>query len=209
MNSTKQPSLADLTNRAMIARTDLKDYQEFAGDVEPHDVVPGIRVDARAAWIDAQLATQLLGSGSEIATQPADWAAFVGTCPPRLGIPLATGQFPQRLRDVSGLFAAKLVEAISPAEAAFQTGTINSDASQINQRAAALWLNGKREDALAMWETLPVGPVASFNVGMALLMLGRSKSAVPHLASAVDALPEASSWKHLASLYLSVARVRG
>ena len=208
MNATKQPTLAELTSRAMIARTDLTNSQDFTGDVEPHDALSEIRVDARIAWADAQLASQLLGGTSELAAQPSDWAAFVGTSSPRLGIPLAKGQFPQRLRDVSGLFAAQLVEVTTSNEPKPAISKNGSAPAEINERAAALWLNDQREDALALWQTLPAGPVASFNVGMALLMLGLSKSAVPHLASAAESLPENSGWQQLAALYLSVARVR-
>jgi hypothetical protein len=56
---------------------------------------------------------------------------------------------------------------------------------------------------------MPVSPVASFNIGMAQLMLGRTQAAQAHLREAVAALPPASAWSHLASLYLTVARLRG
>ncbi len=203
MNSPKQPTLAELTSRAMTARAARPDSDEIAGDVEPHEVLSGIRVDPQAAWADSQLAGQLLGTATATPTQPSDWASFVGSCSPRLGIPLAAGQFPQRLRDVSGLFAAKLVETGSPT-----TDAAAIDDGDLNQQAATLWLAGRCEAALAMWQTLPAGPVVSFNIGMALLMLGRANSAVPHLASAVESLPETSGWQHLAALYLTVARVR-
>ncbi len=202
MNTPKQPTLAELTSRAMTARATRPVSDEIAGDVEPHEVLSGIRVDSQAAWADSQLAGQLLGTATEIPTQPADWATFVGSSSPRLGIPLAVGQFPQRLRDVSGLFAAKLVETGSPS---IEATAVEGD---LNQQAANLWLAGRSDAALAMWQNLPAGPVASFNIGMALLMLGRTKSAVPHLASAAESLPETSGWQHLAALYLTVARLR-
>lgn len=103
---------------------------------------------------------------------------------------------------MSGLFAAKLVETGSPS---IEATAVEDD---LNQQAANLWLAGRSDAALAIWQTLPAGPVASFNIGMALLMLGRTKSAVPHLASAAESLPETSGWQHLAALYLTVARLR-
>lgn len=202
MNTPKQPTLAELTSRAMTARATRPVFDESAGDVEPHEVLSGIRVDPQAAWADSQLAGQLLGSATATPTQPSDWASFVGSCSPRLGIPLATGQFPQRLRDVAGLFAAKLVETGAP------TTEAAAVAGDLNEQAANLWLAGRSDAALAMWQMLPAGPVASFNMGMALLMLGRTKSAEPHLVSASSSLPETSGWQHLAALYLTVARVR-
>jgi len=233
MNTHNQPTLAELTGRAMAGRAERIDSPEFAGDVEPHEVLSGIRVDARAAWADAQLALQLLGSPIASQSAPADWAAFVDWNSGRLGIPLAAGQFPQRLREVAGLFAAKLEEpaiAIATGFASLKAWTLQNPSltatalnrelggdlpeiagtspAELNERAASLWLAGQRETALRAWQDLPAGPVASFNIGMAQLMLGQAKIAAISLKAAVDTLPDNSGWKHLAALYLSVAQVR-
>ena len=80
--------------------------------------------------------------------------------------------------------------------------------SELNECAADLWCSGDREVALAIWESMPASAVASFNLGMANLMLGRSRAASAPLREAVARLPENSGWHHLAALYLSVAGAR-
>jgi tetratricopeptide (TPR) repeat protein len=78
-----------------------------------------------------------------------------------------------------------------------------------NEVAARLWHQGHVEEALAAWETLPAGPIASFNRGMATLFLDRPGDALPELTQAASELPEKSGWHHLAQLYLALARMRG
>ncbi len=239
MNSTKQPTIADLTSRALAARADRFDSRESAGDVEPHEVVAGIRVDAVAAWADAQLPLKLLGFPISVKTPPPEWPAFAELATERLDIPMAAGHFPQRLREVACLFVADLAQPpkakptgfatlkswITHAKASGELGTdllarglgrelgetspspSGDSPTERNESAANLWAAGQREAALSTWQAMPASPVASFNVGMALLMLGRAERAVAPLQSAAATLPEASGWQHLASLYLAVARV--
>ena len=240
MNSPKQPSLAELTSRALIARSNQVHSDELAGDVEPHEILATIRVDAQAAWIDSQLALQLLGSTVSLKTPPTDWATFVDTSTGRLGIPMAAGQFPQRLREVAGLFAENLVESTKSKPSGI-TGLKNwvgrtqisknlseqllaggighelgeavlpisgNSAAETNEQSARLWIDGQRETALKVWQTLPDSPVASFNVGMACLMLNRAPMAIVHLQAAVATLPADSGWQQLAALYLAVALIR-
>ena len=203
-----QPTIAELTNRAIANRN--RDLSADAGDVEPHEVLSGIRIDAQAAWTDAQLAPRLFDA-TPVEKSPPDWSAVVDQTPGRLGIPFASGQFPQMLRDIAGLFAHRLVEkasATSARESHGQQTPLDDAAVSVNERAAALWLDDHREEALAVWQTLPAGPVANFNLGMANLMLGFSKRAIPYLEASVESLPETTGWHHLAALYLSVAHVR-
>ena len=240
MNSLKQPSLAELTNRALVARSNQVHSDNVAGDVEPHEILAAVRIDAQAAWADSQLALQLFGLTVPFKTAPNDWATFLDATTGRLGIPMAAGQFPQRLREVAGLFAKNLVESAKSkpigitglknwvaqtltsknlSEQLLAAGIghelwevvlpISGDSpAEINEQAARLWINGQREAALATWQTLSDGPVASFNIGMALLMLNRASLAIPHLRAAVATLPAHSGWQQLASLYLSVALIR-
>ena len=241
MNPSRQPTLADLTNRSMAARAASTDRTDDGGEVEPHEVLAGIRVDVRAAWTDAQLPLALLGVSVTETSTPADWSSFVDWNSGRLGIPMAAGHFPQRLRDVAGLFAADLADA-QPAKtggfaslltwiARSRNGDVVGTAllasgiarelgnapeanrgttpAEVNESGADLWCRGDREGALAIWESMPTGAVASFNIGMANLMLGRPHAASAPLRDAVARLPENSGWHHLAALYLSVAGVRG
>lgn len=239
MNSPKQPSLAELTSRALVTRSNQIHSDDPSGEVEPHEILATIRVDAQAAWVDSQLALQLLGLSPSLKI-PTDWASFADSNTNRFGIPLAAGQFPQRLREVAGLFAVNLAESTQSKPIGFtglknwvsRTQTSNQLSEQllaggighelgedvlpisghspaeINEQAARQWIDGQREAALATWQTLPHGPVASFNVGMALLMLNRAQMAIPHLKAAVATLPAQSGWQQLASLYLSVALIR-
>ncbi len=202
-----QPTIAELTSLAIASRN--KDLPAASGDVEPHDVLSGIRIDARSAWADAQLALRLFGA-TPVEKCPPDWSTVVDQTPGRLGIPLASGQFPQRLRDIAGLFAARLEEKASAPDReshGLQT-PLDDEPVNINARATSLWLCNRREEAMAVWQTLPAGPVANFNLGMANLMLGSPKRAIPFLQASVESLPETSGWHHLAALYLSVAQIR-
>ena len=113
MNASKQPSLAELTSRTMVARANLVESVNSEADVEPHEVLAGIRVDSQVAWADAQLAPRLLGLPVSLKSPPSEWAAFADWNSGHLGIPMAAGQFPQRLREIAGLFAADLEESKS------------------------------------------------------------------------------------------------
>ncbi len=240
MNPSRQPSLADLTSRSMAARAATVAPSDDSGEVEPHEVLAGIRIDAAAAWVDAQLPLLLLGVTTGAKPAPADWSSFVEWNSGRIGIPMAAGHFPQRLRDVSGLFAADLADAPTSKAAGFaslkawidrnrsgddvgvallaaglarELGDARSmdrgtTPAELNECAADLWCSGDREAALAIWESMPASPVASFNLGMANLMLGHPARAQGHLSRAVAGLSESSAWKHLASLYVTAATIR-
>ena len=240
MNASKQPSLAELTGRTMVARANRVEFVDSAADVEPHEVLAGIRVDSQVAWADAQLAPRLLGLSVSLKSPPSEWAAFADWNPGRLGIPMAAGQFPQRLREIAGLFAANLEEPKSVKPVGFASmkawiaqqrdtsdaGTrslaegisrefadapvsrIGTSAAERNEQAADLWFAGKREAALTVWQSMAENPVVSFNIGMALLMLGRAELATPHLRLAEATLPTTSGWQNLAALYLTVAQIR-
>lgn len=78
-----------------------------------------------------------------------------------------------------------------------------------NEEAALLWHRGEYEKAAALWATLAESVPVRFNRGMAALFLGRSAEAREHLKAAVAGLSETSAWHHLASLYLTLAEMRG
>jgi len=207
MFPSKQPSIAALTARSLAARTVSRVSDDML-EVEPHEALTGIRIDAQAAWIDAQLPLSLLGVAVGAEPAPADWSSFVNRASGRLGIPMAAGHFPQRLRNVAGLFAADLIDApiAQPTGFARQVA-LGSSPAGLNERAADLWCEGQRQDALAIWESMAPSAVKSFNIGMAELMLGRTDSAQLHLAEAIAKLPETSGWSQLAALYLTVAQI--
>lgn len=235
---TTQPSLQDLMVRFLANRSDaaLAAVESGEGEVEPHEVAAGFRVDPRAAWTDAtNNITAATGS------LPPDWATLVSQPAPAFAVPMAAGNFPQRVRDLHPLLtkfepaelrpsgsqhpttglaglrnwiAKNTTQPVLAAGLArligdFDTAEKLLPADAANERAALLWHRGRCEEALAAWTAMPDSPAATFNCGMALLFLGRVAEAKPALAAAVAAIPEESGWNALARLYLSVAEIHG
>jgi len=80
---------------------------------------------------------------------------------------------------------------------------------QANEEAALLWHRGEFDRAADAWAKLPDSVPVLFNRGMAALFLGRHEEAKASLSAAVSNLSEDSAWHHLASLYLTLAQMRG
>jgi hypothetical protein len=78
-----------------------------------------------------------------------------------------------------------------------------------NEEAALLWHRGDHEKAATMWAALPDSVPVQFNRGVAALFLGQPVEARKQLKAAVASLSETSAWHHLASLYLTLAEMRG
>jgi hypothetical protein len=234
MTSTRrQPTIAELTDRLMQARSKSVDTDTPASEVELHEVLTGYRTDPRTAYNDAVLAVKLLGGTVQPALPP-EWAAFVQLESPVVALPMAAGVFPQRVRDLT-VFLDSTPNALRPTSTQAAQGftsvrnwaaknesnwlargvartlgdevaeSTGSDVLARNELAADLWLAGKCEEAVAVWLELPTNPVVSFNRGMGLLFTGRPTEAVAYLKLAADQLPDTSGWSHLARLYLSLA----
>jgi tetratricopeptide (TPR) repeat protein len=77
-----------------------------------------------------------------------------------------------------------------------------------NEAAALAWQRGDAETAYAMWQAQAESVPVLFNRGMAALFLDRPAEARTWLSKAVGQLPEASTWYHLARLYLTLAETR-
>lgn len=238
-NPFGQPSLEDLMVRFLAARSDAAAaaVEPSEGEVEPHEVAAGFRVDPRAAWTDAT---------STIATAPVplppDFATLVNQPAAAFAVPFAAGSFPQRVRDLqpllnnfkpselrptggqaplpglSGLRSWIEKNALSQPILAGGLARLIGDfdaanellpADAGNERAALLWQRGRGAEALAAWLALPDGPAVLFNRGMALLFLGRAAEAKSTLAKAVAAIPEESGWNALGRLYLALAEIHG
>jgi tetratricopeptide (TPR) repeat protein len=101
--STAQPTIDALMVRFLAARSDAANaaVESGEGEVEPHEVATGFRVDPRAAWLDAN--TALATGGSPAAQQPTEWAALVGQPAAAFAVPLAAGHFPQSVKDLQPL----------------------------------------------------------------------------------------------------------
>jgi len=99
-NPLGQPSLTDLLVRFLATRSDAAAaaVEPASGEVEPHEVAAGFRVDPRAAWTDAV-------ASLHPAAIPADWSSFVNLPAPAFAVALAVGNFPQRVKDLHPLLA--------------------------------------------------------------------------------------------------------
>ncbi len=95
-----QPSLEDLMVRFLASRSDAASVAVEHGEseVEPHEAALGFRVDPRAAWNDAT--SQLTAAPVQL---PPDWASLVSQPAPAFAVPMAVGNFPQRVRDLQPL----------------------------------------------------------------------------------------------------------
>jgi hypothetical protein len=238
-NPTGQPSLEDLMVRFLATRSDAAAaaVEPSEGEVEPHEVAAGFRVDPRAAWTDAT--TNISTAPIQL---PPDWAALAAQPAGAFAVPMAAGNFPQRVRDLHPLLVkfdpaelrpsgtqpatpgltglrgwiAKnsgsnpvLAAGLARLIGDFDTAEKLIPADDANERAALLWQRGECEGALAAWQGAAETPAVLFNRGMALLFLGQIGEAKAALAKAVAAIPETSNWNALARLYLSVAEIHG
>ncbi len=118
----------------------------------------------------------------------------------------AKKSFPQVLLALGTLRLAKNFEAahafVKTQDAAIPT---TWRAAWNNEKAALVWHEGQGKTALALWDaTEPAVPVL-FNRGMAHLFLGNPAKARESLSQAIAKFPEASSWHHLAKLYLALS----
>jgi hypothetical protein len=238
-NITGQPTIQDLMVRFLASRSDAASaaVDTGEGEVEPHEVAAGFRVDPRAAWNDATT-----NHTTPAVPLPAEWAALVNQPATSFAVAMAAGDFPQRVRDLhplltkfnpaelrptgsqqpvpglNGLRAWIAKQSVSqPILAAglarvlgdFDTTEKLLPADAANERAALLWHRGQCEEALTAWNAMPESPAVLFNRGMALLFLGKIADAKPLLTQAVVTIPETSGWNALARLYLAVADIHG
>lgn len=236
-NSFGQPSLEDLMVRFLATRSDAASaaVEPSEGEVEPHEVAAGFRVDPRAAWNDATC--EITAAPIQL---PPEWANLVGQPAPAFAVAMATGNFPQRVRDLQPLLTkfnpadlrpsgsqvptpglsglrnwiaqngAKqpvLAAGLARLIGDFDTATKLLPADAANERAAVLWQSGKCEEALTAWNAMPETPAVLFNRGMANLFFGKTAEAKAALSKAATTIPEASGWNSLARLYLAVAEI--
>ena len=231
----RQPSLAELTDRLLAARLATPTSDTPEAEVEPYEVMNGFRTDPRTAYTESYAALKTLGVTGLPTALPPEWASFVQLNAASPAVPMAAGQFPQKVRNAAELMGDSDLTALAPEAAAPVTGfhnlrawvkkqpasalvagiarglgdvaeTTGTDAVAINERAATLWLSGKLAEAVKLWLAMPDSPVASFNRGMGLLFTGKTAEAIPHLTAATETLPDSSGWSHLAALYLAAAR---
>jgi tetratricopeptide (TPR) repeat protein len=99
-NAFAQPSLEDLMVRFLATRSDAAAAAVETGEseVEPHEVAAGFRVDPRAAWTDAT--STCIAAAAQL---PTEWASLVSQPSAAFAVPMATGHFPQRVKDLHPL----------------------------------------------------------------------------------------------------------
>jgi len=108
-NPFGQPSLEDLMVRFLASRSDASAgaVEHVEGDVEPHDVAAGFRVDPRAAWTDANdtltAARPDQTKGPALSALPTEWATLVAQPSAAFAVAMAAGNFPQRVKDLQPL----------------------------------------------------------------------------------------------------------
>ena len=93
-NPFGQPTLEDLMVRFLASHSDAAHaaVETGEGEVEPHEVAAGFRVDPRAAWTDAT--TNITAAPVQL---PPEWAGLVNQPTTAFAVPMAAGNFPQRV----------------------------------------------------------------------------------------------------------------
>lgn len=96
-----QPSLSDLMTRFLANRSDAAPaaaVESAESEVELYEVASGFRVDVRGTWLDATAVLQ-----SAPGSLPPDWAGLVSQPAAAFAVPMAAGNFPQRVKDLHPL----------------------------------------------------------------------------------------------------------
>lgn len=108
-NPFGQPSLEDLMVRFLANRSDASAgaVEHAEGEVEPHEVAAGFRVDPRAAWTDANdtltAARPEHAKGTPLPALPTEWATLAAQPSAAFAVAMAAGNFPQRVKDLQPL----------------------------------------------------------------------------------------------------------
>ncbi|CAN5619195.1 hypothetical protein BH11PLA2_BH11PLA2_19360 [soil metagenome] len=199
------PSIAELTTRFLAHSTEAPAYES---PVEPYDVATAFRVEPATAWAETLFVLKALDPTAKV-KMPAEWGSYVRNQPPARFIPMALGFFPQLVSDFARLYESKGDDSNErPAFIADTLKTIHeSNPVAVNEQAADLWHAGRRDDAIAKWQTLSNSMVKAFNLGMAHSAIGQNDMALQQLTVAISHLPASSAWKFLAELYRSLATV--
>jgi tetratricopeptide (TPR) repeat protein len=114
-----QPTLHDLMVRFLANRSDASAgaVEHVEGDVEPHEVAAGFRVDPRAAWTDANdtlTAARPEQAKPTLSPLPTEWATLVAQPSAAFAVAMAAGNFPQRVKDLQPLLTKFDLSALRP-----------------------------------------------------------------------------------------------
>jgi hypothetical protein len=192
------PSIAELTASFLNRSTAEPD---FGAEVEAYDVATAFRTEPRQAWAETLVVFQDLGQTPPPRMLP-EFTAAVRAATPMNYVPMAFGTFPQVVSDLGALINGK---ALRNSISLPILDVSDSCPAAINQRAAQLFLDGDTDAAKILWQTLPDSGVRAFNLGMAALSHGDTKTAISQLKLSDAKIPDTSGWHALATLYRTLA----
>ncbi len=110
------PSIASLTADFLTTQTEFSDIN--FSEVDAYNVSAGLRADPKQAWADAQASV-----GVSVSNTPTEWATFVWWHETAYAIPMAAGEYPQRLRELGALLSEKNLKALpTPRASALPAG---------------------------------------------------------------------------------------
>ena len=107
-----QPSLTDLMVRFLATRSDAASgvaVESCESEVEPHEVATGFLVDARVTWTDATAPLAMAPT-----SPPADWSILVAQPTVAFAVPMAAGNYPQRVKDLHPLLTRFVPTELRP-----------------------------------------------------------------------------------------------
>jgi hypothetical protein len=137
------PSLADLMVNYLHRPADAESLlaeSEALGEVIPHDASVGFRADPRQAWQEARTAL-----GTVTAASPSEWAGLVIRQEGMFALPMAAGNYPQRVRDLGILLGTEQLSRLCPTAAG-----VPAASPALKSWAEKLAKKGLREGLLAV-----------------------------------------------------------
>ncbi|MEZ6142689.1 MAG: hypothetical protein R3B84_19175 [Zavarzinella sp.] len=145
MTNRVQPSIAELMSGFLNRQDDaalLAAAADAIGDVEPHEVTAGFRTEPRLAWNEATSIATLAGQTTEAVSPPSQWGDLVARQAPAYALPMAYGNYPQRVSDLSQLVQAKDLQKL------LSTTTQQDASAPLHQWTEKYLSNGKTPESL-------------------------------------------------------------
>lgn len=122
---------------------------------------------------------------------------------------LGNQRYPQALLSLGMLRLARLHDQASELFEKYAARVpAECRAAWANEQAALAWHRGRAEEAAQLWQAQAASVPVLFNRGMSALFLEKRAKARSSLTSAIEQIPEASSWHHLGRLYLALAEMK-
>lgn len=119
------PTISELTLRMMQSSPTSLDVLEDLSEVEPHETYGAVRIDPRSAWSDAIEALRAFGLPLHVRhlTAPPEWNRLVSLAEARATwLPMAAGNYPQRVGDLDALLHAASLSELRPLHPPHESG---------------------------------------------------------------------------------------